>query len=310
MIFGNEIAQTRNYLAADSVRTRGVKWGLSLDMVGEDTEKTGGTVLIEIGVVIVSRKCRTPRCCAHSKKKKIRKKPIATKPKTEIPRILDMSIALVFRPVLYCRFTLRCVFFACCSDTTQLFLSVFKLQSPLHTINTFSFESNKTQAAMFHSTLVAAMALSVVLVLASSVHVAEAKAAGVADWYQDKPYKNSKSKTCKEHGKDCKSKSKDHGKSKSKEHGKSKSKKTTECPTTTCKPTYTECPTTTCKPTTCPTTTECEPWTTECPTDKAHDAVGGNGRPSHSSAAGVQIGAAVAGIVVAVAAASSALMLH
>jgi hypothetical protein len=47
MIYGNEIAQTRNYLAADSVRTRDVKWGLSLDMVGEDTEKTGGTFLIE-----------------------------------------------------------------------------------------------------------------------------------------------------------------------------------------------------------------------------------------------------------------------
>jgi hypothetical protein len=47
MIFGNEIAQTRNYLAADSARTRDVKWGLSLDMVGEDTEKTGGTFLIE-----------------------------------------------------------------------------------------------------------------------------------------------------------------------------------------------------------------------------------------------------------------------
>ena len=47
MIFGNEIAQTRNYLAADSIRARDVKWGLSLDMVGEDTEKTGGTFLIE-----------------------------------------------------------------------------------------------------------------------------------------------------------------------------------------------------------------------------------------------------------------------
>jgi hypothetical protein len=46
MIFGNEIAQTRNYLAADSLRTRDVKWGLSLDMVGEDTENTGGTFLI------------------------------------------------------------------------------------------------------------------------------------------------------------------------------------------------------------------------------------------------------------------------
>jgi aminopeptidase YwaD len=47
MLFGNEIAQTRNFLAADSVRTRGVLWGLSLDMVGEDTRKTGGTFLIE-----------------------------------------------------------------------------------------------------------------------------------------------------------------------------------------------------------------------------------------------------------------------
>ncbi|HEY6829793.1 MAG TPA: M28 family peptidase [Gemmatimonadaceae bacterium] len=47
MLFGLEIAQTRNYLAADSARTRGVRWGLSLDMTGEDTRKTGGTFLIE-----------------------------------------------------------------------------------------------------------------------------------------------------------------------------------------------------------------------------------------------------------------------
>ena len=47
MLFGNEIVQTRNFLADDSVRTRGVRWGLSLDMVGEDTKKTGGTFLIE-----------------------------------------------------------------------------------------------------------------------------------------------------------------------------------------------------------------------------------------------------------------------
>ncbi len=47
MLFGLEIAQTRNFLADDSVRTRGVKWGLSLDMTGEDTKKTGGTFLIE-----------------------------------------------------------------------------------------------------------------------------------------------------------------------------------------------------------------------------------------------------------------------
>jgi hypothetical protein len=47
MLFGLEITQTRNFLAADSVRTRGVRWGLSLDMTGEDTKMTGGTFLIE-----------------------------------------------------------------------------------------------------------------------------------------------------------------------------------------------------------------------------------------------------------------------
>lgn len=47
MLFGLEIAQTRNFLAADSNRTKGVRWGLSLDMTGEDTKKTGGTFLIE-----------------------------------------------------------------------------------------------------------------------------------------------------------------------------------------------------------------------------------------------------------------------
>ncbi len=47
MLFGLEITQTRNFLAEDSVRTRGVRWGLSLDMTGEDTKKTGGTFLIE-----------------------------------------------------------------------------------------------------------------------------------------------------------------------------------------------------------------------------------------------------------------------
>jgi hypothetical protein len=47
MLFGLEIAQTKNFLAADSARTRDVRWGLSLDMTGEDTRKTGGTFLIE-----------------------------------------------------------------------------------------------------------------------------------------------------------------------------------------------------------------------------------------------------------------------
>jgi aminopeptidase YwaD len=45
-IWGNEIASTRRYLA-DGDRAKTVKWGVSLDMVGEDTEKTGGTFLIE-----------------------------------------------------------------------------------------------------------------------------------------------------------------------------------------------------------------------------------------------------------------------
>ena len=47
MLFGDEIKQTRDFLADDEARTRGVRWGLSLDMVGEDTRKTGGTFLIE-----------------------------------------------------------------------------------------------------------------------------------------------------------------------------------------------------------------------------------------------------------------------
>ena len=45
-IWGNEIQQTRRYLA-DAARAETVRWGVSLDMVGEDTEKTGGTFLIE-----------------------------------------------------------------------------------------------------------------------------------------------------------------------------------------------------------------------------------------------------------------------
>ena len=45
-IWGNEIASTRRYLA-DAGRAATVRWGVSLDMVGEDTEKTGGTFLIE-----------------------------------------------------------------------------------------------------------------------------------------------------------------------------------------------------------------------------------------------------------------------
>ncbi len=47
MIWGDEIRAVQHYLEEDSLRTAGVKWGLSLDMVGEDTRKTGGTFLIE-----------------------------------------------------------------------------------------------------------------------------------------------------------------------------------------------------------------------------------------------------------------------
>jgi hypothetical protein len=47
MIWGDEISSTRRYLQEDPERAEGVLWGLSLDMVGEDTEKTGGTFLIE-----------------------------------------------------------------------------------------------------------------------------------------------------------------------------------------------------------------------------------------------------------------------
>lgn len=47
MLWGDEIRSTQRYLAEDSVRRAGVKWGMSLDMVGENTARTGGTFLIE-----------------------------------------------------------------------------------------------------------------------------------------------------------------------------------------------------------------------------------------------------------------------
>lgn len=46
-LWGDEIRSTRRYLEEDPERTAGVRWGLSLDMVGEDTALTGGTFLIE-----------------------------------------------------------------------------------------------------------------------------------------------------------------------------------------------------------------------------------------------------------------------
>ncbi len=46
-LWGQEITETARYISQDSVRAKGIRWGMSLDMVGEDTKKTGGTFLIE-----------------------------------------------------------------------------------------------------------------------------------------------------------------------------------------------------------------------------------------------------------------------
>lgn len=47
MIWGSEISSTQRYLSQDSARLRGVRWGMSLDMVGENTSVTGGSFLLE-----------------------------------------------------------------------------------------------------------------------------------------------------------------------------------------------------------------------------------------------------------------------
>lgn len=46
-LWGDEIVSTRRYIATNAKRAKGIKWGLSLDMVGEDVSKTGGSFLIE-----------------------------------------------------------------------------------------------------------------------------------------------------------------------------------------------------------------------------------------------------------------------
>lgn len=46
-LWGDEIVSTRRYIREDMTRAKGIKWGLSLDMVGEDVSKTGGSFLIE-----------------------------------------------------------------------------------------------------------------------------------------------------------------------------------------------------------------------------------------------------------------------
>lgn len=46
-LWGDEIRSTRRFITQDAERRTGIKWGMSLDMVGENTELTGGTFLIE-----------------------------------------------------------------------------------------------------------------------------------------------------------------------------------------------------------------------------------------------------------------------
>ncbi|WP_055447376.1 M28 family peptidase [Lacinutrix mariniflava] len=46
-LWGDEIVSTQRYVKEDKTRAKDIKWGISLDMVGEDTNITGGTFLIE-----------------------------------------------------------------------------------------------------------------------------------------------------------------------------------------------------------------------------------------------------------------------
>lgn len=46
-LWGDEIVSTRRYVTEDKERAKGILWGMSLDMVGEDVQKTGGSFLIE-----------------------------------------------------------------------------------------------------------------------------------------------------------------------------------------------------------------------------------------------------------------------
>ncbi len=46
-LWGDEIVSTGRYITDDKERAKGIMWGMSLDMVGEDTQKTGGSFLIE-----------------------------------------------------------------------------------------------------------------------------------------------------------------------------------------------------------------------------------------------------------------------
>ncbi|MDF4201565.1 M28 family peptidase [Maribacter sp. SA7] len=46
-LWGDEIVSTNRYIQENPKRAKGIKWGISLDMVGENTAMTGGTFLIE-----------------------------------------------------------------------------------------------------------------------------------------------------------------------------------------------------------------------------------------------------------------------
>ncbi len=46
-LWGDEIVSTRRYVQEDEARASGIIWGISLDMVGENTAITGGSFLIE-----------------------------------------------------------------------------------------------------------------------------------------------------------------------------------------------------------------------------------------------------------------------
>lgn len=46
-LWGEEIISVDRFINEDPVRAKGIKWGISIDMVGEDTKKTGGSFLIE-----------------------------------------------------------------------------------------------------------------------------------------------------------------------------------------------------------------------------------------------------------------------
>ncbi|TLF46429.1 M28 family peptidase [Maribacter aurantiacus] len=46
-LWGDEISSTHRYIQEDKTRAQGIKWGISLDMVGENTNITGGSFLIE-----------------------------------------------------------------------------------------------------------------------------------------------------------------------------------------------------------------------------------------------------------------------